>query len=77
MQYFVYHITSVSSVVKNLKKVDSFEKYKDARTLARKLRAEQSDDSVTFQVIFAENEFDAEDKLQEKREAPILEEWEK
>jgi len=77
MQYFVYHITSVSSVVKNLKKVESFEKYKDARTLARKLRSEQEDSKVTFQVIFAENEFDAEQKLQEKREAPILEEWEK
>lgn len=77
MQYFVYHITSVSSVVRNLKKIDSFEKYKDARALARTLRSDQKDDKVTYQVIFAENEFDAEDKLQEKREAPILEEWEK
>lgn len=77
MQYFVYHITSVSSVVKTLKKVASFEKYKQARTLVRKLRAETDDEKVRYQVIFAENEFDAEDKLQEKREAPILEEWEK
>ncbi len=77
MQYFVYHITSVSTVVKNLKKIESFDKYKDARTLVRKLRAEQEDAKITFQVIFAENEFDAEEKLQEKREAPILEEWEK
>lgn len=77
MQYFVYHITSVSPVVKNLKKVDSFEKYKEARALVRSLRAEEKDESVTYQVIFAENELDAEEKLQEKREAPILEEWEK
>ena len=77
MQYFVYHITSISSVVKNLKKVESFKKYKDARALARSLRSEQNDDKVSYQVIFAENEFEAEDKLQEKREAPILEEWEK
>lgn len=77
MQYFVYHITSVSPVVKNLKKVDSFEKYKEARSLVRSLRAEEKDESVTYQVIFAENELDAEEKLQEKREAPILEEWEK
>lgn len=77
MQYYVYHITSISTVVKNLKKIDSFDKYKEARTLARKLRSEQTDDKVTFQVIYAENEFDAEQKLQEKREAPILEEWEK
>ncbi len=77
MKYFVYHITSVSSVVKNLKKLDSFEKYKDARALARSLRAEEKDNTVTYQIIFAENEFDAEEKLQEKREAPVLEEWEK
>ncbi len=77
MQYYVYHITGISSVVKNLKKVDSFDKYKEARTLVRTLRAEEKDDKVTYQVIFAENEFDAEEKLQEKREAPILEEWEK
>jgi len=77
MQYFVYHITGVSSVVKNLKKIDSFDKYKDARSLARSLRSEEKDDKVTYQVIFAENDFDAEEKLQEKREAPILEEWEK
>lgn len=77
MKYFVYHITSISSVVKNLKVVESFDKYKDARSLARSLRAEQKDDKVSYQVIFAENEFDAEEKLQEKREAPILEEWEK
>jgi len=77
MQYFVYHITSVSSVVKNLKKIDKFDKYKEARTLARKLRSEEADAKVTIQVVFAENELDAEEKLQEKREAPILEEWEK
>ena len=77
MQYYVYHITSISSVVKNLKKIDSFDKYKEARSLARLLRAEQEDDKVSYQVIFAENEFEAEQKLQEKREAPILEEWEK
>lgn len=77
MQYFVYEITGVSSVVKNLNKVDSFEKYKDARALARALRKKSTDVKATYQVIFAENEFDAEEKLQEKREAPILEEWEK
>lgn len=76
MQYFVFHITSSNSVVKNLKKLNSFDKYKDAKFFAREQRAALNGEG-TVKVIFAENELNAEEMLQVKREAPILEEWEK
>ena len=79
MPYFVYEIApSVSKIVKNLQPLEEFEKFRDAKNFAKEKR-QQADpqDGITYKVIFAESEIDAEEKLQEQREETILREWEK
>ena len=79
MPYFIYKIISgPTKLVKNLEKLEEHEQYKVAQENVRKMRAEQAADSTdTFKVIFAANVLEAEERLQEQREAPILREWEK
>ena len=55
-----------------------FEIFNDAKAHARSLRAELGVDSpITVKVIFAATALEAEEKLHESREAPIMREWEK
>lgn len=79
MPYYVYKMNEgVSAVVKNLECLDEFESFKDAKNLARSKRQEQDkDDPTIYKVIFAANQLAAEEMLTEKREEPILREWEK
>ena len=81
MPYYVYKINEgVSAVVKNIEYLADFEGYRDAKQLAKARRIEQSesgDGNATFKIIFAANKLDAEEKLMEVREAPIVKEWEK
>lgn len=78
-QYFIYRIAAgPSSLVKRLEKIDRFDAYRDAKSLVKKLRQEQAlGDTATYKIIFAESALDAEEKLSEKRDSPIIEEWEK
>ena len=58
--------------------LEAFENYKDARNYARDQRQNADSDSQdTFKVMFAETPLDAEEKLSEFREKPIVKEWEK
>ena len=79
MPYYVYRIASgPSKLVKQLEQIKDFENFKEAKGFAKELRAEQAaDDTSTIKVIFADNALEAEERLQEQREAPILREWEK
>lgn len=79
MPYYVYKISpGVTSLVKNLEAMDEFSAYSDAKKRARALRADEASGSdTTLKVIFAESKLEAEELLQEKREKPILREWEK
>lgn len=78
MPYYVFRITQPTPVIKNLALKDTFETYKEARALARDLRkAATPDDKAEYKLIFAASELEAEEQLQEKREKPILMEWEK
>lgn len=79
MPYFVYKITpGPSQRVKHLELLTQFDGFNDAKNHARGLRAElASDSAVTIKVIFAATPLEAEERLQEHREAPILREWEK
>lgn len=79
MPYFVYKISpTVANLVKPTEKLQEFESYKEARQYARDLRQQnEQQDGEIYKVIFAENALDAEEKLAEVREAPILAEWEK
>ncbi|MCK5336324.1 MAG: hypothetical protein KAQ67_09175, partial [Gammaproteobacteria bacterium] len=66
-----------TALVKNLEKLAEFEAYKDAKNRARELRPELVDDKTQVKVIFADNALHAEEMLMEKREQPIMQEWEK
>jgi hypothetical protein len=79
MPYYVYRIASgPTKLVKQLDLVNEFESYKEAKGLSRELRAKQADDDNSIiKIIFAENALEAEERLSEQREAPILREWEK
>jgi len=77
--YYVYKISpTVANLVKPMELLNEFENYKEARNFARDQRQDPNSDSQdTFKVIFADNPLDAEEKLAEFREQPILREWEK
>lgn len=78
MPYFVYKISQgATALVKNLEKLDEFEGYKDAKNRARELRPELVNDKTLVRVVFAENALHAEEMLMEKRDQPIMQEWEK
>ena len=78
MPYYVFKITQPTQIVKNLTLQDSFDDYRPARSLARQLRTNASPgDQATYKLVFAGSQLEAEESLQEKREQPILMEWEK
>lgn len=79
MPYFVYKIIpGPTQMVKQLEQLTQFEVFKDAMQHARSLRAELgADTNITIKVIFAATPLEAEERLMEHREAPILREWEK
>ncbi|WP_198265401.1 hypothetical protein [sulfur-oxidizing endosymbiont of Gigantopelta aegis] len=77
--YYVYKISpTVANLVKPMDLLDEFENYKEARNFARESRQDPANDPVDIiKVIFADNPLDAEEKLSEFREKPIMKEWEK
>ncbi len=79
MPYYVYKILpGPTKLVSTLEKLEQYDTFKEAKNYARSLRAELSaDDNTRIKVMFAETELEAEEQLMEKREAPILREWEK
>jgi hypothetical protein len=79
MPYYIYKIIAgPTNLLKTLEKMEQYDAFKDAKQRARSLRAEMADDdSYTIKVMFADSELEAEEKLMEKREQPILREWEK
>lgn len=79
MPYFVYKITQgPTALVKNLEKIEVYDSFKEARNRARELRMKTAEhDNYLIKVMFAATELEAEEQLMEKREEPILREWEK
>jgi hypothetical protein len=81
MPYFVYKVSpGPTNIVKNLALLDDFEKYKQAKSFTKEKRIElgiTSESNEEIKIILAENALEAEEKLLEKREKPILREWEK
>jgi len=78
MPYFVYRIYSRDGIdlVKQLELLDQYDAFRDAKSKAKQLRAETSDNSVV-KVMFADNQLSAEEQLLEKREKPVLMEHER
>lgn len=79
MPYYLYKITKgPTDLIKHLEKLEEYATFKEAKNRARSLRAQMdSADDYLIKVMFADTELEAEEKLMEKREAPILREWEK
>ncbi|MGD8926831.1 MAG: hypothetical protein PVG20_08260 [Thioalkalispiraceae bacterium] len=79
MPYFVYHIKQgPTAIIKNLELLKEFESFKDAKQFAKQARAKQGDgEDVQIKVMFADNQLQAEEQIQETREQPIVREWEK
>lgn len=79
MPYYVYLIKpGVTNLVKDLEKVSEFENFKEAKTFVKdKRRGQDGEQTATYKIIFAENALEAEERLSEQREEPILREWEK
>ena len=79
MPYYIYKITAgPTALVKTLEKLEQYDSFKEAKTRARSMRAGMSEgDGHQIKVMFADTELEAEEKLMEKREVPILREWEK
>jgi len=79
MPYYLYKISSPDGLelVKNLELLEVFDAFRDARTAAKKLRAQNNQAEFSFKVMFAENQLSAEELLLEKREKPILMEHER
>lgn len=78
MPYFVFQVEGANPESRVINFLQVFENYRDARTLAREERGKQPDAGPeTVRVVFAESQELAEGLLRQRREAPILQEWEK
>ena len=76
MPYFVFKYQN--NKFKSVDHIETFETYKEARVLLKKLRMEKSpNDPNAYKVVFAEDMLEAEMLILDKRDAPILREWEK
>ena len=79
MPYYLFKISSSDKLdlVKDLELLEVFDAFRDAKTQAKKLRAQQSGDEPGFKVMFADNQLSAEEQLLEKRDKPVLMEYER
>ena len=77
--YYIYKISQSSgNMIKKLEKIERFDSFKQAKLQIRILRNDQpAKEPASYKIIFADSELDAEEKLQEKRDAPVVLEWEK
>lgn len=78
MPYYVFRITQTTPILKQLEHQGTYEAYQEARQQVRSLRTEASpSDKAIYKLIFAANQLEAEERLHEQREQPVLMEWEK
>jgi hypothetical protein len=75
MPYFIYYVTTNPATnTKKLEHIDTVEKYKEARALAREKRAamEPQDQNRECRMIFAKNQVEAEKLLSAPREERVI-----
>lgn len=79
MPYYLYKVSSPEGLelIKNLELLEVFEAFRDAKSRAKLLRAEDAESGFSYKVMFAENQLSAEEQLLEKREQPVLMEHER
>ena len=78
--YFLYKIHQRGGL-SALEYIACYDAFKEARLQERRLRAQLADEGegsdCVVKMVFAADEVEAADLLSEKREAPVLREWEK
>jgi len=75
MPYFIYYVTTnPANNTKSLEYIDTRDKYKEARALAREKRAAMSDPGPNHEcrMIFAKNQVEAEKLLSAPREERVI-----
>ena len=79
MPYYIYDITpDPTGITQNLEYQNEFASFQEAKKFARNRRAELGPETNTqVKVMFAPNQLEAEERLLEKREKPVVMEWEK
>ncbi|MCP4488216.1 MAG: hypothetical protein GY820_12970 [Gammaproteobacteria bacterium] len=79
MPYYIYQIENTpTAIVKKLSLVTEHAHYKDAKIAIQSLRTRQKEgEDQQWKMVFADSELKAEELLQERRDAPVLMEWEK
>ena len=79
MPYYLFKISSPDGLdlVKNLELLEVYEKFRDAKVEAKRLRSQAAEAETVYKVMFAENQLAAEEQLLEKREKPVLMEHER
>lgn len=68
MPYYIYRITQLGPV-KQLEKLADFPSFKEASARAKELRNEADPAQARIQVVFGENELQAEDAINTVRQA--------
>ena len=71
MPYYIYRITQTGPI-RQLEKLTQFAAFKEASAEAKRLRKEADLTQCKIQVVFGENELQAEDALNTLREAEPL-----
>lgn len=71
MPYYIYRVTQLGPV-KQLEKLTQFDVFKDASAAAKSLRKEVDLTQCKIQVVFGENELQAEEALNTVRPAEPL-----
>lgn len=71
MPYYIYRVTQLGPV-KQLDKLTQLDKFKEASAKAKEMRKEEDLTRCKIQVVFGENELQAEEALNTVREAEPL-----
>ena len=79
MPYFIYKIRSGEKPAPGKPElISEYENYKQAKQEVKAMRIAQPEDTgYRYRFIFADNQQEAEQRLLEHREQPIVREWEK
>ena len=76
MSYFVFKYQN--NKFRSVDHIDTFESFKEAKLLVKELRQKNSPSNPdAYKIVFAEDMLEAEMLILERRDAPILREWEK
>ena len=79
MPYYLFKISTPDGMdlIKNLELLEVYEAFREAKKSAKKMRSQAKAADFEYKVMFAENQLSAEEQLLEKREKPVLMEFER